>query len=46
VVRDKRTMKSKGFGFISFKDPDDFVRAWREMNGKLRQSLTKVNATC
>lgn len=34
VVRDNRTMKSKGYGFISFKDPDDFVRAWREMNGK------------
>ncbi|KAI7893502.1 uncharacterized protein EV154DRAFT_416776 [Mucor mucedo] len=34
VVRDTRTMKSKGFGFISFKDPDDFVKAWREMNGK------------
>lgn len=33
VVRDTRTMKSRGFGFISFKDPDDFVRAWREMNG-------------
>jgi hypothetical protein len=35
VVRDTRTMKSKGFGFISFKDPDDFVKAWREMNGEL-----------
>lgn len=34
VVRDTRTMKSKGFGFISFRDPDDFVKAWREMNGK------------
>ncbi|KAI9483058.1 MAG: hypothetical protein EXX96DRAFT_616053 [Benjaminiella poitrasii] len=34
VVRDNRTLKSRGFGFISFKDPDDFVRAWREMNGK------------
>ncbi|KAI8080272.1 uncharacterized protein B0P05DRAFT_469558 [Gilbertella persicaria] len=34
VVRDSRTMKSKGYGFISFRDPDDFVRAWREMNGK------------
>ncbi|KAI8644889.1 hypothetical protein BD408DRAFT_339676, partial [Parasitella parasitica] len=34
VVRDNRTMKSKGFGFISFKNPDDFVKAWREMNGK------------
>lgn len=35
VVRDTRTMKSKGFGFISFRDPDDFVKAWREMNGKI-----------
>lgn len=35
VVRDTRTMKSKGFGFISFKDPDDFVKAWREMNGNV-----------
>ncbi|ORX44099.1 RNA-binding domain-containing protein [Hesseltinella vesiculosa] len=34
VVRDKRSGKSKGFGFISFKNADDFVKAWREMNGK------------
>ncbi len=26
VVRDKRTTKSKGFGFVSFSDPDDFSR--------------------
>jgi hypothetical protein len=39
VVRDTRTMKSRGFGFISFKDPDDFVRAWREMNGKQVEML-------
>lgn len=39
VVRDTRTMKSKGFGFISFKDPDDFVKAWREMNGKNIDSI-------
>ncbi|XP_064617977.1 RNA-binding protein 42-like isoform X2 [Liolophura sinensis] len=32
VVRDKRTNKSKGYGFVSFKDPNDFVRAMREMN--------------
>lgn len=34
VVRDKRTNKSKGYGFISFKDPTDFTKAMKEMNGK------------
>eukprot|EP00026_Physarum_polycephalum_P015568 Phypoly_transcript_16281.p1 GENE.Phypoly_transcript_16281~~Phypoly_transcript_16281.p1 ORF type:complete len:139 (+),score=33.57 Phypoly_transcript_16281:288-704(+) len=34
VVRDKKSGKSKGFGFVSFSDPHDFVTALREMNGK------------
>lgn len=34
VIRDKRTKKTKGFGFISFKDPQDYLKAMREMNGK------------
>lgn len=34
VIRDKRTGKSKGFGFISFKDPSDFSKALKEMDGK------------
>ncbi|KAL3214714.1 hypothetical protein MRX96_034695 [Rhipicephalus microplus] len=34
VVRDKRTNKSKGYGFASFKDPGDFIKAMREINGK------------
>ncbi|XP_035697347.1 RNA-binding protein 42-like isoform X2 [Branchiostoma floridae] len=34
VIRDKRTNKTKGYGFVSFKDPNDFVKAMREMNGK------------
>ena len=34
VVRDKRTGKSKGYGFVSFLEPNDFIRAFKEMNGK------------
>jgi hypothetical protein len=38
VVRDKRSTKSKGFGFVSFSDADDFFQAAKEMNGKYIQS--------
>ncbi|WYZ34866.1 hypothetical protein EsH8_I_001142 [Colletotrichum jinshuiense] len=38
VIRDKRTAKSKGYGFVSFSDPDDFFQAAKEMNGKYIQS--------
>ncbi|ESO07169.1 hypothetical protein HELRODRAFT_76581 [Helobdella robusta] len=34
VIRDKRTNKTKGFGFASFKDPTDFMKAIRDLNGK------------
>jgi RNA recognition motif-containing protein len=34
VVRDKKSNKSKGFGFVSLLDPMDFAQAMREMNGK------------
>lgn len=34
VVRERNSKKSKGYGFVSFKDPNDFIRAMREMNGK------------
>ena len=52
VVREKRTTKSKGFGFVSFSDGDEFFTAAREMQGKyigshpvlLRRSTTEIKA--
>ncbi|OAL44982.1 RNA-binding domain-containing protein [Pyrenochaeta sp. DS3sAY3a] len=34
VVRDKRSTKSKSYGFVSFSDTDDYFRAAKEMQGK------------
>lgn len=34
LLIDKRTTKTKGYGFVSFTDPKDFLRALKEMNGK------------
>ena len=53
VIRDKRTTKSKGYGFVSFADADDFFQAAKEMNGKyiqshpviVRRSTTEIKTT-
>lgn len=50
VVRDKRTTKSKGYGFVSFIDGEEYFRAARDMQGKyigshpvlLRKSTTEI----
>jgi RNA recognition motif-containing protein len=34
VIRNKRTSKARGYGFISFSNSDDYIKAMREMNGK------------
>lgn len=34
VVRKKSDGKSRGYGFVAFADPEDFLRAWKEMDGK------------
>lgn len=49
VIRDKRTNKTKGYGFVSFKEPADFIKAMKEFDGryvgsrpiKLRKSTWK-----
>jgi len=33
VIRDRRTGKTKGYGFVSLANPNDFLRALKEMNG-------------
>ncbi|KAI1979240.1 hypothetical protein LOZ53_006645 [Ophidiomyces ophidiicola] len=50
VIRDKRTEKSKGYGFVSFSDGEDYFKAAREMQGKyigshpvlLRRAMTEI----
>jgi hypothetical protein len=52
VIRDKRTTKSKGYGFVSFSDGDEFFQAASDMQGKyigshpvlLRRSTTEIKA--
>ena len=34
VVRDKKTTKSKGFGFVSIREVTDYMKAMKEVNGK------------
>ncbi|PVU92056.1 hypothetical protein BB561_004057 [Smittium simulii] len=34
VVRDSKSGYSKGYGFVSFTEPSDFIKAFKEMNGK------------
>ena len=46
IIRDKRTNKTRGYGFISFRDPNDFVRAIREMNGKYHRKIEGKLPSC
>ena len=53
VIRDKRTTKSRGYGFVSFSDGDEYFQAARDMQGKyigshpvlLRKSTTEIRPT-
>jgi hypothetical protein len=52
VIRDKRTSKSKGYGFVSFGNSDDYFQAAKEMQGKyigshpvlIKRSTTEIKA--
>lgn len=53
VPVDTKTRKNKGYGFVSFESPDDYLRAFKEMNGKyvgqrpvqLKKAETEIKAT-
>jgi len=53
VVRDKRTTKSKGYGFVSFANGDDYFQAAKDMQGKyigshpvlIKRAMTEVRAS-
>ena len=53
VVREKRTTKSKGYGFVSFSNGDDYFQAARDMQGKyigshpvlIKRSTTEIRPT-
>jgi RNA recognition motif-containing protein len=53
VIRDKKTTKSRSFGFVSFANTDDYFRAAREMEGKyigshpvrIKRANTEIVAT-
>lgn len=34
VIYDKKSKKPKGYGFVSLGDPDDYLSAIRDMQGK------------
>merc|ERR1719274_511975 len=34
IIRDKRSGRTKGYGFASFANPEDMIQALREVNGK------------
>ena len=39
VVRDKRSNKTKGYGFVSFRDPADFTKAIKVSNQSWQHPL-------
>ena len=34
VIRDHNTTKTKGFGFVAYSDAEDYMKAWKAMDGQ------------
>lgn len=53
AVMDPKTGKNKGYGFVSFSDPEDYFKAFKEVNGKyignhpvqLKKANTEIKPT-
>ena len=53
VPRDNTTGKNNGYGFVAFSNADDYIKAFKEMNGKyvgqhpvqLKRAKTEIRGT-
>lgn len=38
VIRDRTTTKTKGFGFVAYEKAEDYMKAWKAMDGELQRA--------
>lgn len=41
VIRDHNTTKTKGFGFVAYSDAEDYMKAWKAMDGQCSRSYCR-----
>lgn len=42
VIRRPGARKNRGFGFVSFKNPNDYLKAMKEMNGNFKIYIENI----